>query len=439
MQSTDLPFNQVEFAPITEVVSMRFGPYGAGQALYYVTATRVQIRRIAYTGTLNRNPVANVTANPTLAPLPLCVQFNGGGSTDPDNDPLTYEWDFQSDGTPDSTTCISNSFVHQRGVFFAKLTVRDGRGGENSTTIRIDAGNTPPVPTIETPSSSTHFAVGQHFILHGSAVGPEQGPPLSSSFADLAGDPASQHPYASLPGADDRQRYRDHRAPARRPRCSQHKLSRDQADCYGLEWLDPDHQPGTSSEICGCDIPDESCRPAAHGQWQHATGPATVNSWEGARLFVNAPNQTDSSGNLWAFNSWSDGGPASHIITTPASASTYTATFATSQFLSFTPSDDALHIDAGAPTSNFGSDPRLMVDNSPVRHSLLKFNISGIGSSTVAGAKLRLYCLDGSPPGELLSSRKQFMERGRRHLEQCPRRRRFQSRAARHGCSWNLV
>jgi len=390
-------FNQVEFAPITEVVSMRFGPYGTGQALYYVTRNQSQIRRIAYTGTLNRNPVANATADPTFGALPLSVQFNGSGSTDPDNDPLTYEWDFQNDGTPDSTTVSPTHLYTSAGVYFAKLTVRDGRGGENSTTIRIDAGNTPPVPTIESPSASTLFAVGQHFILHGSAVDPEQGPLSSSSLTwqVILHHSTHIHPFLEPTVGNDIEIIAPEPEDLDAASTSYLEIKLTATDANGLtQTVSQELRPKFVN------VTFQTNPPGLHltVSGSALTGPATVNSWQGARLFIDAPNQTDSSGNLWAFNSWSDGGPASHIITTPASASSYTATFATSQFLSFAPSDDA-YIDAGAPTSNFGSDPRLMADNSPVRHSLWKFNVSGIGSSTVAGVKLRLYCLDGSSSG----------------------------------------
>jgi hypothetical protein len=50
--------------------------------------------------------------------------------------------------------------------------------------------------------------------------------------------------------------------------------------------------------------------------------PQTVVSWQGWGLRVNAPAQ---SGQVWS--SWSDGGAADHVINTPASATTYTATF----------------------------------------------------------------------------------------------------------------
>jgi glucose/arabinose dehydrogenase/PKD repeat protein len=390
-------FTQVEFAPIAQVVSMRFGPYGNGQALYYVSRDQSQIRRIAYTGTLNRNPVANITATPTFGSLPLSVQFNGGGSSDPDNDPLTYEWDFQNDGTPDSTAMAPTYQYTTAGVFFAKLTVRDGKGGENSTTVRIDAGNTPPTPVIETPSASTLFASDQHFILHGSATDPEEGglPSSALTWQVLLHHSTHTHPFLDPTNGNDIEIIAPQPEDLDAASTSYLEILLTATDSNGLTRTISQELRPKFVQVTFQTNPSGLYLTVGGNTF---TGPTTVNSWEGGRLSVNAPNQTDSSGNVWAFNSWSDGGPASHVITTPASASTYTASFATSQFLSFTPSDDA-YIEAGAPASNFGSDTRLMVDNSPVRHTLLKFNVSGIGSSTVAGAKLRLYCLDGSSSG----------------------------------------
>ena len=60
------------------------------------------------------------------------------------------------------------------------------------------------------------------------------------------------------------------------------------------------------------------------------TAPVTLTSWEGHTIGVDAPAQTDGSGASWVFQSWSDGGAAAHSLATPASATTYTATFAPS-------------------------------------------------------------------------------------------------------------
>jgi hypothetical protein len=60
------------------------------------------------------------------------------------------------------------------------------------------------------------------------------------------------------------------------------------------------------------------------------TGPTTVTSWRGWALQLGVPAQANSSGIVFVFGHWSDGGAASHNYTTPASASTVTATLISS-------------------------------------------------------------------------------------------------------------
>ncbi len=83
------------------------------------------------------------------------------------------------------------------------------------------------------------------------------------------------------------------------------------------------------------------------------------------------------------------------------SSSSNTATVTTpepSAVLAFTPAADA-EIQFDKPTTNFGFASQFVVDNSPIKNDLLKFNVAGVGTRTVVSAKLRLYCLDGSPFG----------------------------------------
>jgi chitodextrinase len=54
---------------------------------------------------------------------------------------------------------------------------------------------------------------------------------------------------------------------------------------------------------------------------------------------------------------------------------------------------------ADTPTTNFGSAKTLSVDAKPTKHILLRFQVTGVGSSTVASAVLRLYATNGSPVG----------------------------------------
>ena len=176
---------------------MEFGPHGTTRALYYMNyLSGGEVRRIAFTGTANRSPVAAASANPTSGPAPLTVSFNGAGSTDPDGDPLSYDWDF-GDGSAHSTSAAPSHTYTTGGTYTATLRVRDDRGGEDTETVRIDPGNTPPVPTIEAPAPSERFAVGEVVTLRGSATDAQDGavPPSRLSWTVLKHHDTHTHPF----------------------------------------------------------------------------------------------------------------------------------------------------------------------------------------------------------------------------------------------------
>ena len=56
------------------------------------------------------------------------MQFSSAGSNDPDGDPITYAWDFTTNGSTDSTAANPTFTYPANGEYTATLTVRDTGG-----------------------------------------------------------------------------------------------------------------------------------------------------------------------------------------------------------------------------------------------------------------------------------------------------------------------
>ena len=311
----------------SSAVAMIFGPHGANsQALYYTTyAGGGQVRRIAYTGTSNRAPVAALTADPTSGAAPLIVNFNASTSSDPDGDALTYDLDF-GDNTPHASSVTAVHTYTRSGTYTATLTVRDPSGATSAVSVQINAGNTPPAPAIISPTIATRFRVGQIITLQGGATDAQDGalPASSLSWRVTLHHNEHTHPFvASVSGNNV-----TFTAPA------PEDLAATETSYLVIELTATDSQ-GLSSKITQTLLPNvvnitfltnpENLRLEVNGASVNA--PRTLASWEGYALNVSAPTQADVSGRTFEFASWSDGGAATHAITTPSTPATYTATF----------------------------------------------------------------------------------------------------------------
>lgn len=311
-------------------VHLAFGPHNGSQALYYTTYNGGgQVRRVAYTGSVNRAPTAAISATPTSGAAPLTVSFNGSGSSDPDaGDTLTYIWNFGDGSAARETSTPTTSYTYQTaGTYTAQLTVRDNRGATSApVTQRIDAGNSAPVPTISSPAPTLLFRVGQTITLSGSATDAQDGtlPASALSWKITLHHDAHTHPF--LPPTNGNNITFTAPAPEDLAAATSNYLQIEltATDSQGLSrTISQDLRPrlvdvtfNTQPSGLRIDVNGTSI-----------TGPTTITSWENYALNVNAPAQTNSSGQSYAFASWSDGGAAAHTITTPATAASYTATF----------------------------------------------------------------------------------------------------------------
>ncbi|MEK8228227.1 PKD domain-containing protein [Oerskovia sp. M15] len=95
----------------------------------------------------SRSPVAKPVATPDSGTAPLVVTFDGAASSDPEDETLTFAWDFDGDGTTDSTEASPTHTYTENGVFDARLTVTDPAGKTGTATAPITVGNTRPRST----------------------------------------------------------------------------------------------------------------------------------------------------------------------------------------------------------------------------------------------------------------------------------------------------
>jgi glucose/arabinose dehydrogenase len=294
--------------------------------LFYANFEGGQIRRIRYLAA-NNPPSAVATANPTSGAVPLTVQFNGSGSSDPDGDPLTYSWDLNGDGTYGDSTAVSPTFVYTTaGTFTVRLRVTDSHGASTVSapvTITAGAGNTPPTPVIDSPLSSLTWAVGDTINFAGHAGDAQDGtlPPSALTWSVLLHHCTTgchTHLVQTFSGsASGSFSAPDHDYP------SSLELQLTATDSGGMSTtISVMLQPKTvnltfQSNPSGLQL---TAGPTI------AKAPFTITAIQNATLTLIAPDQRFR-GKTYTFVSWSDGGTRTHTIVAPPTSATWTATY----------------------------------------------------------------------------------------------------------------
>ncbi|KAL3942729.1 MAG: hypothetical protein SGBAC_003136 [Bacillariaceae sp.] len=320
-------FDAESFYEAPRITRIHFGPDSDGKkALYYIShggdGFGPGIRKIFFTGTANRLPVANIDASTTYGALPLSVTFDGTGSIDLDGDELSYEWDLDGDGTIDSTSSTASFTFETAGIFTGTLTVTDGKGGSSTETVRIDAGNTPPVLQITMPSEDAIFSVGDIMTLVGSATDAEEGDMPDSALEWYVDKHHADHTHPYLAWTSGNNIPID---PAPIPEDfmaatnSFLRVYLKVADSTGLSaTVSRDIQPNKVT----MDFTSEPSGMTLILDGFEVTTPYTGVSWDKHEMKLVAPDQ-----GLMVFQSWSDGASQSHNVPVTAGGASFHAVF----------------------------------------------------------------------------------------------------------------
>ena len=120
-----------------------------------------QLYRLDYNGTQqgggNSNPVIVASADPIEGPIPLTVNFSTQGTFDPEFQPLTYAWDFTTDGSIDSTDPNPTYVYNTSGIFNTQLRVTDTDQNESVWNVQIRAGLNSPIVSFTYPQHPGGF------------------------------------------------------------------------------------------------------------------------------------------------------------------------------------------------------------------------------------------------------------------------------------------
>ena len=160
-------------------MDMKFGPDGALYLIEWGSGfggdnADSGVYRIDYVQG-NRAPIARAQADKQSGVAPLTVNFTSNGSLDPDGTPVTYAWDFQSDGTVDSTEANPTYTYTANGNFSATLTVTDADGRTGTANVPITVGNTAPTVTLNIPPNGGFFDWGDQVKYSITVTDPEDG------------------------------------------------------------------------------------------------------------------------------------------------------------------------------------------------------------------------------------------------------------------------
>jgi glucose/arabinose dehydrogenase len=308
---------------IDGLVDLQVAPDGTLHYLARRNGNNGELKRVQY----NANAAPEITTQPTNVSVavgqPATFRVSASGVQ-----PLRYQWQRNGANIANATSpsyTIAAASSSDNGASF-RAVVSNDFGSVNSTaaTLTVTGGNAPSA-TIVSPTAGTTYRGGQTFTYSASASDAEDGTLPASAFTwrvDFHHDTHS-HPFvADTTGVTSG----TFTIPDRGETSANvfYRIILTVRDSAGLTTTRTlDLQPRTS--VVRIESSPSPLQLTLDGQ--PITTPHTFTGVEGIVRTLGAPTPVNSGGNAYDFVSWSDGGQATHEITTPTADTTYTALY----------------------------------------------------------------------------------------------------------------
>jgi glucose/arabinose dehydrogenase/PKD repeat protein len=304
------------------LVDLRTGP---GGDLFYLDAAVGRLKRIHYDES-NAPPTAVIDATPETGQAPLTVSLDGTGSSDTDpNDTLTYAWDKDGDGAyDDSMNAQTQATFTTRGPHTVGLRVTDNHGATGTAAFVVLVGD-PPSATIDAPTATTKWNVGEALPFSGQASDADDGalPPAALTWSFIQHHcytvtDCHTHLIQEVEGESGSFVAPDHEYPA--------KLE------FKLTATDSDGLTDTESVIIDPRTVNLTFTSSPTGLTlstdnKVAPAPFTTTVIRGSTVTMTAPSPQTFDGFIHQFAAWSDGGALTHSVVAGSTPATYQATF----------------------------------------------------------------------------------------------------------------
>lgn len=321
--------NRTDWAPGNDVTIVLRGTAGAWNRKFVTaveTSPTLAPRLIVTYGVTNEPPViTSAAASPTGGPAPLTVNFTGA-ATDADGDSLAYTWTF-GDGTTAPGAAVAHVYS-TTGRYTATLAVSDGPHQVVSQPIVIQVG-APPEAVI-TSAGPSPFQAGQTIAYSGSATDADEalGPGAFSWTILLHHDSHTHLLQGPVTGSSSGA----YQVPTTAAALGGHDFSGVARIEIRLTVTDSGGLQDTTSAFVDAQKVNLNVSTTPAGlsvgvDGALRTAPFALDTLVGFQHTLAAAATQALGGFTYDFQSWSDGGAATHTVTAPASAASYAATY----------------------------------------------------------------------------------------------------------------